>query len=378
MLFGLITVVGLALTALGFLVDRDRFFYSYLTAFLFVLTVMLGTQFFVLVQHLSRSGWSVALRRLGETAAWTAPLFALLFLPLLGGLGDLFHWTHHEAVAHDELLQHKEGFLNVPFFLVRAVIYFAVWSAIGLYFHRVSVAQDRNHDPHVTARLQRRAAPAMVLYALTVTFMAFDWIMSMDPHWYSTIFGVYVWSGGAVASFAFLAVVAQVLHRTGRLDRVLRTDHFQDLGRLIFAFSVFWAYIGFSQYFLIWYGNIPEETMWYIHRMEHGWRNVSLFLAVGHFVVPFVFLMSRWTKRRPSLVAGLAVWVLLMHYLDVYWMVVPNLGGHGPGFHWMDAACVLGVGGPFLWLFVTQLARHSLVPSGDPRLPESLALEHAY
>jgi hypothetical protein len=376
--FALTAVLGLALTAVGFFTDRERFFASYMTAYLFFLTLVLGTLFFVLVQHLSRAGWSVAVRRLAETAGWTVPFFALLFLPLLGGLGDLFHWTHPDAVAHDALLRHKEDYLNVPFFLVRAALYFVVWSAIGITFHRASAAQDASRDPRVTASLQRRAAPAMILYALTVTFMAFDWIMSMDPHWYSTIFGVYVWSGGALSAFAFLAVTALVLQRTGRMDRVLRADHFQDLGRLLFAFSVFWAYIAFSQFFLIWYGNIPEETIFYLHRMQHGWYPVSLFLAAGHFAVPFALLMSRWTKRRPSLVIALAVWILLMHYLDLYWLVFPNFLDHGPNVHWLDAAAWVGIGGTFLFVFTTKLSRHALVPAGDPRLSESLALEHAY
>jgi hypothetical protein len=374
--FGVVGAAGLALAGAGFAVDREQFFHSWLTAFLFYLTLALGALFFVMVQHLARAGWSVAVRRLAETAAAALPVFALLFLPVLAGLADLFSWTDGEKVAHDHLLQHKQGYLNVPFFVARAVLYFAVWTLLARFFHRTSVAQDASRDPRLTVTMQRRAAPAMIVYAFTVTFMAFDWVMSMDPHWYSTIFGVYVWAGGVVASYAFLTLAARAVARAGYLHNVLRTDHYQDLGRLLFAFSVFWAYIGFSQFFLIWYGNIPEETIWYLHRMEGSWLPVTFFLATGHFVVPFVLLMSRFAKRRPAWVAGLAAWILVMHYLDLHWLVMPNLHPEGIVPHWIDLACLAGIGGAFLFVFTRTLAGRALVPAGDPRLPESLALEH--
>lgn len=377
-LFAGLAVVGLILAAVGFAVDRDQFYHSYLTAYVFFVTLTLGALFFVMVQHLARAGWSVVVRRLGEVAAWTIPVYAVLFLPLIPGLRDLFHWAEPGAAAHDPLLRAKAPYLNVPFFLIRAAIYFVVWTALARYFYRRSVAQDGDPDPMITVVMQRRAAPAMILYAVTFTFMSFDWLMSLSPDWYSTIFGVYVWSGGVLGALAFLALAAVSLHRGGYLGRSVRVDHFQDLGRLMFAFTVFWAYIGFSQYMLIWYGNIPEETRWFLPRIQGSWGPVSILLVVGHFAVPFALLMSRWTKRRPWFVGMVAVWILLMHYLDVFWMVMPHLHPGGAHLSWMDPVCAAAVGGVFLWVFTRQLPRQALVPAGDPRLPESLAVEHAY
>lgn len=371
-------LVGLALSGVGFAVDREQFFFSWITALLFFLSIALGALFFVMVQHLSRAGWSVTVRRLAETAAWTVPVFAILFLPLLAGLDRLYPWTHAEAVAHDHLLQGKRGFLNVPFFIARAAIYFLVWTLLARYFHRTSVAQDTSRDPALTVTMQRRAAPGMIAYAVTVTFMAFDWVMSMDPQWYSTIFGVYVWAGSVLGAYAFITLTGRALVGAGYLRGTFRVDHYQDLGRLLFAFTVFWAYIAFSQFFLIWYGNIPEETIWYLHRIEGNWKAVSLFLAFGHFVVPFALLMSRFTKRRPAFVAVMAVWILVMHYLDLHWLILPNLRHEGFAPHWLDLASLLAVGGVFLFFYARRLAAGALIPTGDPRLPESLALEHLY
>jgi hypothetical protein len=378
MLFLGMAVLGLILSGVGFAVDAHQFFHSYLTAYLYVLTIALGCLFFVMLQHLTRSGWSVAVRRLAEVGAWTLPFFAILFIPILFGMGDLFHWSEEGAAEHDHLIQHKQGYLNLTFFLIRAAFYFLAWTLLARYFMRRSINQDTTKDPLITVQMQRRAAPGIILFGFTLTFMAFDWLMSMDPHWFSTIFGVYTFAGTAVGSFAFLAVVSMTLRRGGCLVHTVRNDHYQDLGRWMFAFSVFWAYIAFSQFFLIWYGNIPEETIWYVHRIEGNWKMGSLFLVVGHFLVPFVLLMSRWIKRKPGFVTAIAVWMLIILYWHIYWRVMPNLHHHGIHFHWIDLACLVGVGGVFLTLYTRKLIGHALVPVGDPRLPESLALEHLY
>jgi hypothetical protein len=218
----------------------------------------------------------------------------------------------------------------------------------------------------------------MILFAVTLTLMAFDWVMSLDPHWYSTIFGVYIFSGASVGTFAFVTLAVSVLRRAGYMERLVRVDHYQDLGRWIFAFSIFWAYIAFSQFMLIWYGNIPEETVYYTDRSRGSWLAASIFLGIGHFVVPFAMLMPRWTKRRPPIVTALAAWVLFMHYVDLHWLVMPNLHESGFTVHWLDATTLLAVAGLFLALFVHRLGGRSVIPVGDPRLPESLAVEHLY
>jgi hypothetical protein len=372
-----LAALGIVASVVGMLVDRHQFGFSYLVAFLFGLTMALGCLFFVMIQHLARAGWSVAIRRMAEVAAGTLPLFVVLFLPVLRTLGDLYPWST-AAMDGDHLVQHKEGFLNIPFFVVRAAVYFGVWILIARYFLNTSIAQDTSRDPMLTVRMQRRAAPAMILFAFTLTFMSFDWLMSMQPHWYSTIFGVYIFAGAAIAGFAFLTVTGMGLRTTGQLRNTIRVDHYQDLGRLLFAFSVFWTYIAFSQFFLIWYGNMPEETIFYVDRIQGSWRFGGLMLAVGHFAVPFVLLMSRWTKRRPGFVTGMAGWMLFIHYWDIYWLVMPNLNPEGIRVHWMDASALAAVVGLFVTVFLRNLERHALVPAGDPRLSESLALEHLY
>jgi len=355
---------------------RIQFFWSYLVAFLFWLSIGLGGLFFVIVQFATRAGWSVVVRRLAECLMAGLPLFVLLFLPIAAGLHDLFHWTHAEAVAGDVFLQRKAGYLNEPFFYARAGLYFVVWAALGLWYYRLSVRQDGDGDPAHTKRMQWWSGPAIVLFALSLTFAAFDWIMSLDPHWYSTMYGVYYFAGAIVAAFATLGLLAVALRRAGVLRDVVTVEHFHDLGKLMFAFTVFWAYIAFSQYFLIWYANIPEETVWYAHRWEGSWRDVTILLGVGHFALPFFFLLPRGVKRRtPTLVAA-AVWLLLMHLVDLHWQVMPSLHPHGVHVTLADALTFVGVGGLYTGVVGLLLRRRAAVPLRDPRLAESLAFEN--
>jgi len=374
--------VGLALAALLIpLTDHgtERFFHSYLVSFAYFLSLSLGALFFVILQHLTRSGWSVVVRRLAEGVASNVTVLAGLAVLVLVGMGWLYHWTHGEEVAADALLQGKRPYLNPVFFIVRVVVYFAVWAGLARYFFNRSVEQDGTGEVALTLRMERASAPAMIAYALTVTFAAFDLLMSLDPHWYSTIFGVYYFSGGVVGFFAALVLIAYLVQRSGRLERAITEEHYHDLGKLVFAFVVFWAYIAFSQYMLIWYANIPEETGWYLHRQEGGWAAVSLLLLFGHFVLPFLALISRHPKRRPAVLVVGAVWVLLMHWVDIFWLVLPGTrfaeGGRVP-LHLMDLFCFVGVGGLFVAAAIHRLRDHSLVPERDPRLPQSLSFEN--
>jgi hypothetical protein len=376
-LAGVAVVTGAA-SLLGWTGDSRQFAFSYLVPFLFFLTLALGSIFFVLMNHLARSGWSVVLRRIPETASMTVGLFLVLFALVLLNAKELYEWTHADAVAQSELLAHKEPYLNLGFFIVRAVFYFLVWGLIASWFYRSSTRQDETADPEATVVMQRRAAPAMVLFALTLSFAAFDWLMSLEAEWFSTIFGVYVFAGSALAAFAFIALMALRLRAWGFLGSTIRDSHVKDLGRWMFAFSVFWAYIAFSQYFLIWYGNLPEEILFFLHRQEGSWQAVSYFLAFGHFVVPFMILITRAAKNSPRVVGALAVWILAMHYLDLYWLVMPLLHHDGFAIGWLDLACFLFVGSAFLAVFVKIYASRALVPVGDPRLAESLGLENDY
>ena len=357
--------------------DPGQLYYSWLVAFMFFLSLGLGALFFVLIHFATKAGWGVVVRRLAENLSATLPVFLLLGIPILFGMEELFHWSHADAMEHDEVLRGKQGYLNVSFFTVRAVIYFACWSAIGLWYLRSSRQQDRTGDEALTRRMTALSGPAIAIFALTLTFASFDWIMSLDPHWYSTIFGVYFFAGSLVGGFASMIVLAAALVRAGYLRDIVTREHFHDLGKLLFAFTVFWAYIGFSQFFLIWYANIPEETIWYLDRLEGSWKPLTILLAVGHFGVPFFFLMSRHIKRRLPLVVLGAVWMLAVHLLDIYWMVMPVKHPEGVHLTALDATTLLSVGSVFLAVLGWNMRGRPLVPIKDPRLTESLNFENA-
>lgn len=352
-----------------------RFWGAYLTAWLSGITVAVGGLFFVLLHHVTRAGWSVSVRRLAEHVAGTLPLFAVLSIPVFLNAEGLFPWMGAEA--HDDpLIAHKAPYLDAGSFYLRSALYLLAWSALGWWFRARSVAQDATGDPAITRRLQTLSAPGLVVFGVTLTFASFDWVMSLDPHWFSTIFGVYVFAGSTVAILALLSLLAMALERAGGpLAGLVTTEHYHDLGKLLFGFVVFWAYIAFSQFMLIWYGNIPEETAWYAHRMEHGWQGVTLALAAGHFVLPFFFLLSRDVKRRRPTLAAVCAWLLAVHCLDLYWLVMPAVAeGFHP--HWLDLVSLVAVGGLALGAFGWLARRPALVPVADPRLPESLSFEN--
>jgi hypothetical protein len=355
----------------------DRMLRSYLVAFVFFLSVSLGALFFVLLQHLVRAGWSVVVRRLAETLAMNLPLLAILAVPVLLGVGGLYEWADPRALAGDAVLRGKQPYLNVPFFAGRLAIYFAIWTFLARYFWVRSTTQDRTGELGLTVQMERTSAIGMVLFALTANFAAVDLLMSLDPHWYSTIFGVYFFSGGVVGFFALLSILAALLQRSGRLGGAITDEHYHDLGKLVFAFLFFWAYIAFSQYMLIWYANIPEETQWYLRRQTGPWTGVTLLLLFGHFLVPFVYLLPRSVKRRPKLFGPVAAWVLLMHYVDIYWMVMPQFSPGRIPVHLLDVTCTLGLGGLLLAAAAHRLRHRPLIPLRDPRLAESLAFENA-
>ncbi len=373
--FGL-GAVGLAAALLLSRSAPERFYLSWLVAFAYFLTIALGCLYFILIHAAMQGGWGIVVRRLAENAAATIPLFAVLFLPLVLGMQALFPWSRPGAAAADHLIQWKAPYLNAGFFYARSALYFLVWSAIAWWFVRLSYRQDDTRDDAIAVRLRRYSGALLIPLGLTHTFAAVDWMMSLDPHWYSTIFGVYSFSGSLVAGFAFVAAVVTAMRWAGLLSEAITEEHLHDLGKLIFAFTVFWAYIAFSQYFLIWYGNLPEETSWFKHRLEGGWLAVSVALAIGHFAIPFFFLMPRSMKRNPATLFAGAVWMLLMHLLDVYWMVAPAIDQHAPHFGLVDVAALVAVGGIFLGAFGWLLRRHALVPIGDPRLAESLSFEN--
>jgi len=375
-------LVGLA--ALGFSVLlalwlRDgwaTFFQAYLVNFCYFLSLGLGALFFVILQHLTRAGWSVVVRRLAEGLAGTLPVLALLAVLVLVGMGELYPWATGHAPADDHLLLGKQAYLNPFFFAVRMVLYFAVWAGLSQYFLRTSVRQDETGDPRLTLHMQWASAPAMLLFAVTVTFASFDLLMSLEPHWYSTIFGVYFFAGGVLGFLALLVVVVWGLQRSGRITASVTPEHYHDLGKLLLGFTVFWAYIAFSQYMLIWYANIPEETTWYLVRQEGIWLWVSVGLLAGHFLLPFLLLLSRYPKRRQGLLVLIAGWLLLMHWVDLFWLTMPGRRSGSWPLHVLDVTCFVASGALWVSAAAHRLRRVSLVPQRDPRLLESLTFEN--
>jgi hypothetical protein len=291
-------------------------------------------------------------------------------------------WTNKEAIAADPILAHamhaKGSYLNTGFFAVRVFIYFAVWIGLSRWFWKTSVRQDESGDPQLTDKMRVASAPAMIAFAFSLAFAAFDFIMSLEPAWFSTIFGVYYFAGCAMSIMALVSLTGLYLRRNGRLGKTITTEHYHDLGKLMFAFVFFWAYIAFSQFMLIWYANIPEEQVFFEHRWLTDWRAVSLFLLVGHFLIPFPILMSRWTKRIFPLLAFFATWLLVMQAVDLYWLIMPNFNpsSHHIAFGPTDVLCVVGMVGLFVAATARTLKKASLVPVKDPRLGDSLAFEN--
>jgi hypothetical protein len=354
-----------------------RFLQSYLVNFSFFLSLSLGALFFVLIQHLTGATWGVVIRRLGEAIAANLPMLAVLAIPIVVGISSLYSWADAEHVAGDHLLQVKQPYLNPTFFTIRLVIYFLAWTWLSRYYYKRSVEQDTSGDVNLTHRMQRLAGPAMVIFALTFTFASFDLLMSLDPHWFSTIYGVYFFAGSVVAFHALIALTVYWLQKSGRLEKSVTREHFHDVGKMVFAFTIFWAYIAFSQYMLIWYSNIPEETIWYLRRQTGQWTWVTVTLLFGHFFLPFFGLISRYPKRQMLLLLPGSLWVLAMHWVDIYWLAMPEFSAERIPVHALDFTLLIGLGGLFAANTIERLRKTSLIPEKDPRLEESLAFENA-
>ncbi len=385
MIGGVVAAVGLGATLAGAMgAGRDRAMFSYLWAFEVALSIALGALGWIMIDHVSRTGWSTVFRRISETTAVTLPLFALLWIPIATlGFHSLYPWSHES----DEILLKKRWFLSDGFFYGRGVAYLIIWSGLSYFFYKNSTKQDELTDAsardRITRSMWKMAGPGLILWALSLSFQAIDWMMSLQPHWYSTIFGVYYFAGAILSFFAFTVLVSLGLQRAGVLKNAITPEHFHDLGKLVFGYTIFWAYIAFSQFMLIWYANIPEETIFYIVRLNGGWKWISYLLPLLHFAVPFLFLLSRHMKRNRTFLALGAAWILVMHLVDLYWLILPNFGTHGEGAHeahfelsWSDATALIGIFGAFLGVFGYFLKRNKVIAINDPRLEESLAHEN--
>jgi len=364
--------VGAAVSLVGLLVDLRQFLQSYLMAYMLCLGVTLGCLALGMIHQLSGGAWGVVIRRPIGAATRVLPVMTLMFLPIALGMTRLYVWTNADLVAHDEVLQHKHLYLNIPFFLIRAAIYFLVWNGLSYLLNSWSLEQDRTADPRLARRMQILSGGGLVAYGVTITFASFDWMMSLEPHWFSTIYGVLIMGGQGLSALAFLIVALVWLSRRPPLDRIIVPAHFHDLGNLMLAFVMLWAYFSFSQYLIIWSGNLPAEIAWYLHRLQTGWRAVGLTLILCHFAAPFVVLLSRRVKRQPDLLIKVAVGVLIVRLIDLFWLIAPEFHQTGLSVSWMDIVVPLTFGSIWLGCFIWQLRGRAILPLHDPQFQEAL------
>jgi hypothetical protein len=365
----------LALLA-GLALDRAQFLRSYLFAIVFWLGIAVGCLGLAMLNQLTGGLWGIVPRRLHEAAARTVPFVGVAFVPVLLGIGSLYVWARPEA-ATDANIQSKAVYLNVPFFVARAVLYFLVWTVLGFMLSRWSLRQDV--EPVRAERVQGLAGVGLVVLSLTTTYASYDWGMSLAPHWFSTMYGVLYIVGWTLSALAFTIVVMALLSREPPFDAALAPITFQDLGKLLLAFTMLWAYVNFSQFLIIWSGNLTAETPFYVRRFQGGWGAIAVVLLLFHFAFPFALLLSRPLKRSARALAAVALLMLAMRLLDHFWLVGPDLISHGEALavplrvHWMDVAAVLGIGGLWLSLFAWQARRRPVLPMAEPALRERLA-----
>ncbi len=369
-------IVGLALSGVGWFFDPRQFFFSYLFGFVFWTGLSLGMLCVLMMHALTNGGWGFLIRRFLEAGALMLPLMALLFLPLFAGLGYLYPWTDPNVVAHNEALQKKHLYLNVPALAIRMAVAFGFWSVVAWLMNRWSFAQDRTPDVSYTRRMRALAAPGLVGFALITSMAIIDWIMVLEKDWYSTVFPPQVIMGQILSAFAFCAVLLSLLRPYLPWRGLVRTEHFHSLGNFLLAFTMMWAYLAVSQLIIIWAGNLPREIEWYLHRVAGTWKPVAIFLGVFNFAVPFFVLLGRENKENVRVLRALAVGVLGVHAVEVFWQVAPSHSQGGLSVSWMDFTAFFGIGGVWLAAFLARLKHHARLPSNDPRFEEAITDGH--
>ncbi|HED66496.1 MAG TPA: hypothetical protein ENJ09_13200 [Planctomycetes bacterium] len=364
----MVGVVGSLALLIGAFTSADQFFSSYMTAFLFWLGPTLGSLAIVMLHNMTGGAWGFAIRRLLEAGMRNVPLMGLLFVPiLLFGIGHLYEWSHADVVAADAILQHKAAYLNRPFFTIRAVAYFAAWAFLAFAMVRLQARYDRHLEIGALRQMKSISGLGLVIYVLTMSFAAFDWGMSMEPHWFSTIYGLIFVVGQGLATLCLAVVVASRLARHEPFSRWFEPRHFHDLGNLVMAFVMLWAYMSFSQFLIIWSGNLPEEAPWYLHRIGHGWQALALLLVAFHFAVPFLVLLNRPAKRKMGVLAVICAGIFVMRYAELFWLIAP---AGGAPFHisWMDVVAPIALGGLWISFFIRGLRGRPLVSLQDAKL----------
>ncbi|HVT14769.1 MAG TPA: hypothetical protein VHQ90_01145 [Thermoanaerobaculia bacterium] len=362
--------VGVIVLAFGAFLSPTYFFRSYLVAWVYCVGIAFGCLALLMLQHLTGGGWAVVVRRQLEAATRTIPLLAVLSLPLLGwGLPHVYSWANPANVRADRVLQAKAAYLNPGFFIARTLLYLAIAIILSVLLNRLSLAQDRTANPELPRRMRMVSGPGLVVFCLMVTFAAVDWLMSIEPHWSSTMYGFYLIASQALSAVTFTIIIALFLSRREPMSRVFEAKHFHDYGKLFLAFNMLWTYFCFSQFLITWAGNLPEEIFWYRHRITGGWGWVAMAVVVFHFMLPFSLLLSRDLKRRPQWLAAVASLMLAMRFVDLFWQAEPAYGADRRiELYWMYPAALLALGGIWLWAFADQLKKRPLLPINDPEL----------
>jgi hypothetical protein len=370
-LLAIVGIIGLGLSIVGYFVAKHQFGFSWLFAFAFYFTLIAGCFFWIIVHHVTDAEWSVVVRRQLENIAMLMPLMVLFFIPVVICRHHLYEWMNIPP-GHDHLLDSKRAYLNWHFFLFRSIFYFFFFIAAAWLFRRFSIRQDRDGNPAFTLKMRRLAFTALPLFGLSLTFGAYDWLLGLDYKWFSTMWGVYIFAGAAGSSMSLLVLVIAALQKAGYLKETVTTEHFHIMGKWMLSFVVFWAYIGFSQYMLIWYANMPEETEYFIRRNTESWNALSLFLVIGRFFVPFAILLLRGPKKKPHQLCLIAGWIVFMQLVDLYIVILPALHGGGVLVSIWDFMPLIGMGATLAFFYLWIARKSSLFPNRDPRLLESL------
>jgi len=356
--------------------SRVQFFRSYLFAFVFWLLIPVGCQAILMLHHLTGGWWGYPIRRLLESGTRTFPVMAILFLPVLLGMSYLYEWDQPAKVAADPLLQYKRPYLNPGFVTVRTIIYFAIWIGLAYLLNKWSREQDETGDPRIEGRFEALAGPGLILWGLAITFGSIDWVMSLEPHWFSTIYGMLFMIVGALTAMSFVIFVLRRISDYEPVRDAVTPAQYNDLGNLMLAFVMLWAYLSYSQFLIIWAGNLKEEIPWYVKRAVGGWGAVAVVLMVLHFALPFLLLLQRGVKRRLARLSLVAGMLIVLSLLDVYWLVVPAFEPDAPHLHAADVLTVLGIGGIWIATYFWQLKKMPLLPLHDPRFAQALEHQH--
>jgi hypothetical protein len=364
-------IIGLLISIPALIMNPEQFHRSYLLAYMCCLAIPLGCLALVMMHHLTGGGWGFIIRRILEAGTRTIWLMAILYLPMLVGLSRIYGWARPDA-ASIPVYQQKHFYLNVPFFMVRSVIYFALWLGLAWLLNKWSAQQDEPGNPSAEKKLEGISGPGLVLWGIAVTFSAVDLVMSLEPTWFSSIYGMMIMIVYALSAMAFVIFIARRLTEREPLVQLATAQRFNDLGNFLLTFVMLWAYLSFSQFLIIWSGNMPEEISWYMTRARGSWGALALILIIFHFAIPFVLLLSRDIKRGPRALSGVAAALVVLTLVDIFWLIVPAFEPNGPRLHWSNLSLLAGFGGLWLWAFFVQLEKRPLVPAYDSRLAEVL------